>query len=177
MKKLKNLLRAIPIKTVLSVLLLAVICATVYLTAGQRDRLVSELPGYKTLVEAENGSIFSGKMKYAEYRYEKVPLSQLEENDNFAVVDYETLETLQNCLSDYGKRIEDYLENGSSKNRELALKYNFDPSALSEGDYCYLTVNESEDGKTVTEYTVYYFDLSEKTLYYFYSENEFKIKS
>ena len=106
-----------------------------------------------------------------------MPLTQLERSDDFAVVDYEMLETLQKCLSDYGKRIEDYLEKGSSKNREFALKYGFDRSALSEGDYCYLTVERTEDGKTVTEYSIYYFDLSEKTLYYFYSENEFKIKS
>ena len=177
MKKLKSLLRTVPIKTVLSLLLLAVLCTTVYLSAGRRDATVDSLSIYQTCTRAENGGIFSGKMKYAEYQYEKAPLTQLEGSDDFAVVDYETLETLQKCLTDYEKRIEDYLEKGSSKNREFALKYGFDRSELSEGDYCYLTVERTEDGKTVTEYGIYYFDLSEKTLYYFYSENEFKIKS
>ena len=177
MKKLKHLLRAIPIKTVLSLLLLISICATVYLTAGRKDATVTELGGYKTCTRAENGGIINGKMMYAEYRYEKTPLTRLERSEKFTVVDYLTLETLQNCLTDYEKRIEDYLENGNSKNREFALKYGFDPSALSEGDYCYLTVSETEDGESVTEYTVYYFDLSENKLYYFYSNTEFKLNS
>ena len=177
MKKLKHLLRAIPIKTVLSLILLISICATVYLTVGRKDTVVSALADYKTCVRAENGGIFKGKMEYAEYQYEKLPLAQLEKSDDFTIVDYETLETLQNCISDYENRIKEYRENGNSKNREFARKYGFDSAMLSEGDYCYLTVESSEDGKNVTRYSAYYFDLSEKKLYYFYSDNQFKIKS
>lgn len=175
MKK-KNFLnpKSLPLKAIISVFLLLSLCAAIYFSAGQDGRAVRDLPKYQTRIYAENGGILNGKMKYAEYTYEKIFPDDIEESGHLTVVDYQALETVKACISDYEKRIGEYLKNGSSKNREFALKYGFSPSQLTENDYCSVTVKESEDGKTVEEFSIYYFDLSEKKLYHFYSENEFE---
>lgn len=169
--------KSLPLKAIISVFLLLSLCAAIYFGAGQDSPTVRALPKYLTRTYAENGGIVNGKMKYAEYTYEKIFPDDIEKGGHLTVVDYLTLETLQACISDYEKRIGDYLQNGSSKNREFAVKYGFSAFQLAENDYCSVTVKESEDGKTVEEFSIYYFDLSEKKLYYFYSENEFESQS
>ena len=111
-------------------------------------------------------------MEYAQYTYEKLYSDQVEESGYFTLIDYEILTQLKGFTEDFEKRVEEYHENGNPKNREFASLCCFYTENVKEGDYCYLkTVPETaETVKDAESYTVYYVDVSEKTVYYLYAE-------
>lgn len=162
-----------PIKAVSVLLLIALLCTAIYLGGSPDPKIIRALPKYQTRTVANNGEWFGGKMKYAEYTYEKLYSDQVEESEYFTLIDYETLTKLKGFTEDFEKRAEQYQKNGNPKNKEFASSCCFYTENVKEGDYCYLkTVPETaETVKDAESYTVYYVDISKKTVYYIYAEN------
>lgn len=167
MKNFKNNLRKLPLKIISCLLLLIAVCASVYLCSGKPDPVVSSLTAYTSRTYGENGGIFKNKLKYGEYYYEKILASVVDKSEYLSEVDYEAYETLKRCTADFEKRIEQSLASRNSKDRELALKYKFTATQIEEGDYYRCTLKESKDGE-LEYYDIYYFDFSEKKLYFLY---------
>ena len=161
-----------PIKALSILLLVALICTALYFGGSPDSAMIRALPKYQSRTVAKNGEWFGGRMEYAQYTYEKLYSDQVEESGYFTLIDYEILTQLKGFTEDFEKRVEEYHENGNPKNREFASLCCFYTENAEEGDYCYLkTVPETaETVKDAKSYTVYYVEVSEKTVYYLYAE-------
>ena len=119
-KPRSRILEKISIKLISTVLLLAILCSAIFFCGGVDSAIVRALPKYKNRYHYQNGEWFGGKMKYAEYTYEKIFADQIEETEHFTLVDYEMLTELKKYTEDFEKRVNEYLISGNSKNKEFA---------------------------------------------------------
>ena len=171
-KKKARTLGKFPIKAVSVLLLLAIVCAAIYAGGFPDSAVVKALPKYQSRTVAKNGEWFDGRMKYAEYTYEKIYADQLEESGYFTLIDYDILTKLRGFTASFEETVENYLKNGNAKNKTFAARCCFYTEDTAEGDYCFIkTVPESAQSvKEAESYTVYYFDVSDNTLYYLYAD-------
>ena len=155
-------------RVIFSVIPLALVCLAIFLGGNSDSEVLKALPKYEKRVYSENGGIVGDKMRYAEYRFEKIYPDQIEEYEKFQKVDLAGLTALKAYVKDYEERIDEYMQSGNSKNTQFALNCCFYSEYLDEGDYYIL---ETGDNDTAPEYySIYYFDLSSKTLYYMYAD-------
>ena len=153
---------------ILCAVTLGVACVIIALSGHRDSKIVRSLPDYEERIWEENGGIFRDCVKYGEYTYEEIYPEEILECEEFQTVDMYAVKELKKYASDFEKRVDGDLTDGSSKERELAVRCSFYADQIDEGDYYILYIGGEEDDPTFYEF--YYFDLSEKKLFYIYAD-------
>lgn len=125
-----------------------------------KDSILASLPDYETKAFYScNG--FQDTTDYAKYTY-RVSESVFTHSPYFRRVTEEDIPKILSYIEDF----EDWTETCSDFPRE---SYDFDISAIEEGDYFYILNRYEEPGEEYWNYNVYYFDLESQILYYFHN--------
>ena len=125
-----------------------------------QDPVLSSLPDYQEKMYFSSGG-FQDFTDYAKYTFDNMDASVLEANPYFIPV-----------TSEDKKEILSYIENFENWvaiiGDDLAPKYDFDKSAIAEGDYFYIQFEYTYD-RRFQNYDVYFFDVDLQTLFYFHN--------
>lgn len=149
---------AVAVLIVFAVLLAAAIIIGVFLSP--KDPVLESLPGYETKEYVSSGG-FQDYTDYAKYTY-RISESELAENGYLCPVTQDDIPTILAYLEDF----EGWVEISPDFPKE---SYDFDKSAIGEGDYWFLQNRYEEPEKAFWNYNLYYFDVDASTLYYFHS--------
>ena len=107
---------------------------------------------------------------YAIYDYGTLNLSELDNNAYFQKIRTGDIGNILAYINNFERWIEVF--NSRSSESELATHYNFDKTIIGENDYIYI---KTKEGTAIGDgtygkfecYSIYFFDIDTRTLYYF----------
>ena len=131
-----------------------------------QDPVLAALPDYKSKVFYTSGG-FQDSTDYAKYTFESVTAQDLKESKFFSETTADDVKEILLHIDNF----EDWVE---VIGEELKGNYDFDKNIVSEGDFFYI---KTKAGKPIGQgtydkfdnYSVYYFDVGTRTLYYFHN--------
>lgn len=155
-------------KCILLAALLAVLFVLSSCAETKYDAVALSLGRYDNMEYYTDGG-FQDHTDYAKYTYSSPTLA---DNKYLVRLDKRRVERLNGYLDDFEKWV-DLIREGNPKN-ELAENYDFDRSAIDDGDYYYIDGRYSEtlsdiDYNDQSLYDIYFFDMQTNTLYYFHN--------
>lgn len=131
-----------------------------------QDPILGSLPEYQSKEFYTSGG-FQDYTDYAKYTYDFVPFEDLNASKYFTKTTIEDVEEILLHIDNFENWVEVIGD-------ELKENYDFDKTVVSVGDYFYIRTKAGEPigqgtyGK-FSNYTVYYFDVDTKILYYFHN--------
>ena len=146
--------------------IMLLLCLAALAGCSSEDAVIGALPKYQSMEFCTTGE-FQDFTDYGVFTYDSITAEDLEGTGYFTEV----------TAADSGEilaHIDNFEEWVTVIGGELEEAYHFDPSALSEGDYCYIDTKYGQPIGNGTydkfdHYTVYFFDMETQILYYFHS--------
>ena len=126
------------------------------------DAVISVLPQYETSVIYTSGE-FQDFTDYGVFTYDSLSADDLTATGYFSEADSEDVAELLAYVANFEEWV-------AAVGGELEENYDFDASAVSEGDYFYIDTKYDPEGVysgKFDHYTIYFFDVEQMTLFYF----------
>lgn len=145
--------RAIPL---LVLVLTGILCGCSY-----KDPIIESLSNYERKEFYTSGG-FQDFTDYAKYVYLSTAMQAFENSEYFRAMTAEDVEEVLLYIENFEMWVE--IIGG-----DLQENYDFDKSAVIEGDFLYIETNEGSMSGKFDNYSIYYFQTGTQILYYFHN--------
>ena len=133
---------------------------------SQQKHVISSLPDYNNKEFYTSGG-FQDYTDYGKYTYGNITTQEFEASEYFTIITAEDVEEIILHVDKFERRVD-------ACGGELKENYDFDKTVINVGDFFYIDTKFGEPigqgtyGK-FDNYSVYYFDVDSKIMYYFHT--------